>query len=215
MDEKNALQRFRLKKVLTIEQLVDLLNCSVITVRRRLKQWRVYTSLNKNSRYYVLPEVPNFDKNGLWNYQRIFFSKHGNLKKTIIQLIRQAEAGLSSHEVSELVGIAPNSSFISHFCDFPGIRREKHKGVFIYFSDDPEIYTKQTLVRLGAKKFPSDAEAVLILVQFIKHPNISIEELSNKIAQQGKGIEPAVIRRFLDYHDLLKKKHRLQSNKMS
>jgi hypothetical protein len=61
------------------------------------------------------------------------------------------------------------------------------------------------LFRLGAKQFPSDADAVLILVQFIKHPNVGLEELSNKIAQQGKRIEPAVIRSFLEYHGLLKK----------
>jgi hypothetical protein len=205
MNEEKILQKFRSEKVLTIEQLTHLLSCSVITVRRRLKQWSVHTSLNKNGRYYVLPKVAEFDRNGLWNHQGIFFSKHGNLKKTIIQLIRQSETGLSAHEISKLVGIAPDSSFISHFRNFPGIQREKYTGRFIYFSDDPNVYKKQVFVRLGAIKFPSDADAVLILVQFIKHPNISLKELSNKIAQQGKRIESAVIRSFLEYHGLLKK----------
>jgi len=206
MDERHVFQKFRLQKILTIDQLMDLLNSSVITVRRRLKQWNVYTSINKNGRYYVLPDVPMFDKNGLWNYQDIFFSRHGNLKKTIIQLIRQSESGLSAPEISELVGIAPNSSFLYHFHDVPGIRREKHKGRFIYFSDDPELRTKQCFLREGEKKFPSDAEAVVILLQFIKHPNSSVEELSNKITHQWNKIEPSVIRNFLKYHGLIKKK---------
>ena len=206
MDERHVFQKFRLQKILTIDQLMDLFDSSVITVRRRLKQWKVYTSINKNGRYYVLPDIPKFDKNGLWDYQNIFFSRHGNLKKTIIQLIRQSESGISAHEISKLVGIAPNSSFLYHFNDISGIRREKHKGRFVYFSDDPEHYTKQSFLREVEKNFPSDAEAVVILLQFIKHPNISVDELSNKITQQGKKIEPSVIRNFLEYHDLIKKK---------
>lgn len=209
MDEKHVFQKFRLQKILTIEQLMDLLDSSVITVRRRLKQWKVYTSINKNGRYYVLPDMPKFDKNGLWDYQNIFFSRHGNLKKTIIQLIRQSESGINALEISKLVGIAPNSSFLYHFHDVPGIRREKYKGRFIYFSDDPDFYTKQSFLREVEKNYPSDSEAVVILLQFIKHPNISVEELSNKITQQGNKIEPSVIRNFLEYHGLSKKKLRL------
>jgi hypothetical protein len=46
---------------------------------------------------------------------------------------------------------------------------------------------------------------VLILVQYIKHPHIGIEGISEKLAQQGKSIAPSVIRNFLEHHDLLKK----------
>jgi hypothetical protein len=156
MDEKHVFQKFRLRKILTIDQLMDLLDSSVITVRRRLKQWKVYTSINKNGRYYALPDVPMFDENGLWNYQNIFFSRHGNLKKTIIQLIKQSESGMSAPEISKLVGIAPNSSFLYHFHDVPGIRREKHKGRFIYFSDDPNLYPKQSFLREVEKDLGAD-----------------------------------------------------------
>ena len=38
MDEKQVLGRFRRQKIATIEQLVEWLNCSVMTVRRRLKE---------------------------------------------------------------------------------------------------------------------------------------------------------------------------------
>lgn len=209
MDEKTVSQRFRSRRVLTIEQLVDLLQCSVITVRRRLKQWMAYRSFNKNGRYYTLPEIPKFDKNGLWKYQTIFFSKHGNLKNTIIQLVKQSKTGLSAYEITQLVGLPANSSFLSQFRNVPGIRREKHRGRFIYFSDDPKIYTGQKqkwiLHRQEIIKLPSDADAVVILVQYIKHPDISIEELSNSIARQGKHIDSFVIKSFLQYHDLLKK----------
>lgn len=209
MDEKSVLQRFQSRKVLDIEQLVDFLGCSVITVRRRLKQWSAYRSFNKNGRYYTLPEIPKFDRNGLWEYQTIFFSKHGNLKNTIIQLVKQSKTGLSAYEITQLVGLPANSSFLSQFRNVPGITREKRQRRFIYFSDDPKIYAEQEqnwiLHRQETIELPSDADAVVILVQYIKHPHITIKELSSRIAQQGKRIDFFVIKRFLQYHDLLKK----------
>ena len=103
MDEKDVLKRFRQKKVITIEQLVELLQSSVITTRRRLKKWKTYTSFNNNGRYYTLPDIPDFDRNGIWKYQTILFSRHGNLKQTIIQLVKQSKAGLSAREIADIV----------------------------------------------------------------------------------------------------------------
>ena len=77
MHEIDVLKRFHRIKVLTIEQLVDLLKTSVITARRHLKKWETYTSFNHNGRYYTLPRIPQFDNNGIWKYQTILFSKYG------------------------------------------------------------------------------------------------------------------------------------------
>lgn len=209
MDEKDVLKRFRQKKVITIEQLVDLLQSSVITARRRLKKWKTYTSFNNNGRYYTLPDIPDFDRNGIWKYQTILFSRYGNLKQTIIQLVKQSGAGLSAKEIAEIVELPSNSSFFSKLHNFAGIKRERHQGRYIYFSDTPVLYEKQrqafTLYREGEYILPSDAEAVVILVQLIKHPDISIEELADRVAQEGKKIEPSVIKSFLESHELLKK----------
>jgi hypothetical protein len=65
MDEVVAVKNFQRHKVLTIEQLVRLLESSVITARRQLKKWRAYTSFNMNGRYYTLPGIPRFDENGI------------------------------------------------------------------------------------------------------------------------------------------------------
>ena len=210
MDEKDVLKRFRQKKVITIEQLVELLRSSVITARRRLKRWKTYTSFNNNGRYYTLPDIPDFDRNGIWKYQTILFSRYGNLKQTIIQLVKQSKAGLSAREIADIVELPSNSSFFSTLHNFAGIRRERHHGRYMYFSDTPVLFEQQRkgLILLrseGESRLPSDAEAVMILVQLIKHPDISIEELSDRLAQEGKKIEPSAIKRFLESHDLVKK----------
>jgi len=208
MDEKKVLQKFRRQKIITLDQLVKLLTCSVITARRRLKKWQTYTSINKNGRYYALPQIPVFDENDLWWYQTVLFSKHGNLTQTIVELIRASEKGLSAVEIAGIVDLAPNSSFLSRIKDVPGIRREKHQGRFIYLSDRPEIYNKQkhrwTFSRSIAD-FPTDAQAIIILVQLIKHPGIGIEQLAGKVAKQDGRIDPGAVRRLLQFHGLLKK----------
>lgn len=207
MNETDVFKRFQGKKVLTIEQIVELLKSSVITARRHLKKWRAYTSFNHNGRYYTLPDIPQFDQNGIWEYQTILFSKYGNLKQTIIQLISQSDKGLSAKEIAQIVKIPSNSSVVSELQKVPGTRREKHQGRFVYFSGEHATYEKQkgVLYRPEKVKLPSDAEAVQILVLYIKHPDIGINELSKIASQQGNVIDPAVIRNFLEYHDLLKK----------
>lgn len=46
--DAKVLKIFKKKKVLMIEELSGLLDSSLITARRRLKQWNAYTSYNQN-----------------------------------------------------------------------------------------------------------------------------------------------------------------------
>jgi len=205
MELNDAVKRFQKLKVVTIEQLVGLLGSSVITARRQLKKWRAYTSFNMNGRYYSLPGIPRFDENGIWKYQRILFSKHGTLTQTISQLIGRSETGLSARQIAQVVEVAPNSSVFSRLTNIPGIRREKHRGRFVYFSAEKYQEQKASLYEPQHVRFPSDAEAVMILVERIKHPHSRMEELSERLAEKGRKIDSCVIHRFLGHHDLLKK----------
>ena len=208
MDENRVLEKFRRQKIITVGQLVKWLKCSVITARRRLKKWQSYTSINNNGRYYTLPQIPVFDENGLWKYKTVLFSKHGNLKQTIVALITESEKGLSAAQIAEFVDLVPNSSFLSRFKSVPGVRREKYQDRFIYLSDHPQRYSRQMQTRASRQAdagFPSDSEAVEILVELIKYPDIGIAQLAAKVSKPGKQLSSAMIRRFLQFHDLLKK----------
>ncbi len=121
-------------KVFTLERLVSSLGCSIPTARLKLKQWRAHTSYNQNGRYYAMPTVPRFDNNGLWHYEDIYFSRYGNLKSTIVQLVERSPSGLAGKEIGALVRLDPRS-FLHHFRNAGGIQREKADGVYVYFSD--------------------------------------------------------------------------------
>ena len=195
-------------KVFTLDKLVSLLSCSTPTARLKLKQWKAYTSYNKNSRYYAMPTVARFDENGMWHYENIFFSKYGNLRNTVIHLINNSSSGLSGREIGDLVRL-PVRSFLHHFRNLAGIQREKREGVYIYFSEGPDRYKQQLQSRLNRLEPPdklfTDADAVLILRALIKHHDIGTEDIMALPEVRERKVSPAVIGDFMDRHGLLKK----------
>lgn len=207
MNEYDALIKFRQDKIMTIEKLMHRLQCSAITVRRRLKKWDAFTSINQNGRYYTLPEIPEFDENGLWKYQSALFSKHGNLRQTIIELVRKSQKGLSAADISQTIEIPSSSSYFSRIKNSDGIKREKHHGRFFYFADSPAKYQQQKrgLGQQITGDWITDAQAVRILVHLIKNPGIEVDRLAIESAPSGKRFDTVTVKKFLQFHDLLKK----------
>ncbi len=204
IDLKKMFKEF---KVLTLDQVSQKRECSIRTVQRQFAQLTVLRSYNKNSRYYTLPDIPDFNTHGIWRFQDIFFSKYGDLRKTVKHLILASEYGLSGNEIGDIVYLLPRS-FMHHFRQMEGIFREKHGGVYVYFSDDHTIYTKQKLKRVQARDTQkiSDAVAVKILVGYIKHPELSAKELSIILKQeQSCYVSASEITNLLSFHGILKK----------
>ena len=206
--EQKALLVFRHNKVMTVPELVRLLRCSPTTVRRRLKGWNVYTSYNKNGQFYTLPSIAQFSKQGLWQYRRIFFSKHGTLKNTIIHFVRTSQKGMSNAELAEIIGVNPQS-FMPQFKQLTEIRREKDRRQVVYYSSDPQVYQSQKEKRFPPEpplgKLPPDAERIAILVERIRNPKSSIAELSRILSRKGYAVGEETIRGLFQYHGLLKK----------
>ena len=203
-----ALKAFRRRKVMTLGEVAELVHSSIHTARRRLKEWRAHTSYNQNGRYYALPDVPEFDADGLWHWRGVFFSRYGNLKQTVIELIRHSQAGLDAGEMRSLLGLDPRS-FLSAFANHPQLKREKTQGRFVYYCADPSVYAKQQQRRgaLSAKsRQPTSFEAVAILVEKIKHPALSNEALSRRLRKQKLFVEPQTIENLFVRHDLAVKK---------
>ena len=211
--DQHALRTFSLRKVLTITELAKILICSIITVRRRLKEWRAYTSYNKNGRYYTLPSIPKFNKKGIWTYKDIFFSRYGTLKNTVIALATKSKKGLTHSELEEIIGMNPKC-FMARFKEIPGVRKEKYKNQIVYFSADPDTYKSQKEKRFppesSAPKLPPDAMTIVVLVELIQNPGISIEELSSRLHDQGYKIEANMISNLFKHYNISKKKRSMK-----
>ena len=201
---------FKDQKVLNLGQLMVLLKSSRRTAQTRLKQWGTYTSYNQNGRYYALPGVPKFNIHGIWNYKNILFSKHGNLKKSFISIVNKSQAGLSANEISEILRL-PAHTFLGHFKETPDIHREKYKGLYIHFSKQSDIFAMQKKERekivytTTLLSLPSDAQAVIILVELIKHTYDSIDKLVRQVKRKGVCTSVDKVQNLLIYHDLQKK----------
>lgn len=205
---EKARKAFRRQMILTLPEAADLIGGSIHTARRRLKEWGVLTSYNKNGRYYVLPDVPAFDTNGLWRQRGVFFSQYGTLKQTVVELVHRSQAGLDASDLRSLLGLDPRS-FLSAFAKHPQLRREKIRGRFVYFCADEAVAGQQRQRRRALNAIgrqPTPSEAVAILVEKIKHPALSYEELARRLRKQNVSVEPEIIQDLFSRHGLTLKK---------
>lgn len=205
--EDRARKAFRRRKIMTLGEVAELIHSSIHTARRRLKTWQARTSYNHNGRYYTLLDVPAFDVKGLWRWRGAFFSQYGNLKQTVIEVVRRSQAGLDAGEMRLLLGLDPRS-FLSAFANHPRLRREKAQGRFVYYCADPSVYAEQQQRRgLSAKgRQATPFEAIAILVEKIKHPALSNEALSLRLRKQKLSVEPETIDNLFVRHGLAVKK---------
>ena len=208
-NEIKTIKSIEEKKVIAITEICQLLMCSTRTAQRHLKQWQAYNSCNYNGRFYTLPNIAKFDKSGLWRYKGKLFSRHGNLKETVLHFVKSSPMGLDASEIGKLLQMLPYS-FMSHFRNIAGIRREKYEGRFVYFSDEKTTYPRQRQKREDAakatlSKLPPATDAVLILVDRIIHPGSSAEECARRLRKKVKHISAEAIHALFEYHGIEKK----------
>lgn len=219
--ENRFLKHFWGKKVMTISEIAESMQCSIPTVRNRLKKWKTYTSYNKNGCYYTLPDIPIFDQDGIWKFKGIFFSKQGNFKQTIIHLVKNSESGLTASEIARRLGLSTQlRSFITYFKRIPGLCREKQagNGSYVYFSAEKSIYSSQkqrreSQIKIKEKdihgQLPSESDSIAALVDIIKHPKTTIKKCAGRLRKNGIIIKPERIRNLLQYHGIMIEKKTL------
>ena len=90
-------------KVISTKGLARHFSCSTRTIFRKLKGTGYLTSYNKNGEMLTFPTTPDFDENGLWEYQGARFSAWKNLGPTIRALVEESHKGLTSNELGCLL----------------------------------------------------------------------------------------------------------------
>lgn len=205
---EKGLKFLRSKKVVKLTELALHIDRSERTAQRRLADWRAITSYNRNGSFYTLPDIPKFDANGLWKYHGSFFSRFGNLPATFVQLVNNSQAGLTAAESGTLLGLRP-SSFLWSLREHPALKREKHKGYYVYYSSSSTLFNsqkKQRNLMLKTSKIPTNLEVIAILVEKIKNPDLSNEDLSRRLKKKNVFVEPDAVQNLFVRHDLAEKK---------
>lgn len=206
--KEDTISIFYNRKILSISDLRLLVGKSNRTIYRYLEQWKTYTSYNFNGSYYTLQDIPIFDQDGLWVYNDIRFSRHGNLKNTIQYLVDNSSAGMTLHELEQVLGCSIYS-ILPKMVVAKLIAREKHSGVYVYFSANQEFGEPQRkqLIKRRFELTPaiSCEAAIKILVFRIKYPNLDFDKFVRKLHQQGVKQEASQIRTFFEFHGIEKK----------
>ncbi len=200
---------FDQKKCWTIEELTHSLDYSTISIRRFLKDIGYYSSFTHNSMWYTLHSIPTFNKRGLWFYQEIGFSKHGNLKQTIFNFVSKSPQVLTAKDLFEIL-LIPCHPVLNQMYNKNQIDRFNTQKGFVYLSIDNKKRQRQ-LNRLQSLLFTvKESEslnaqaAVYVLVEYIKHPEASVAELSKAVEKREVKASPESITILFKKHDLKK-----------
>lgn len=136
-DSRRALRLvFRHRRVADLPVLLRALHTDwPMNVFRRLRPLGYLTSYSHSGRYYTLEDIAEFDADGLWQYQGIFFSRHGTLKATTARLVDSAETGYTHKELEARLHVRVHNTLLD-LVRGNRIGRERVESLYLYVSAD-------------------------------------------------------------------------------
>lgn len=201
---------FEKRSILNIDELQAALECeSSRTVFRYLKKLDYISSYTHAGKFYTLPEVAQFDQNGLWQCGDIGFSKSGTLLNALVHIVNQSDAGLTNADLEEKFKTRVQNSLLT-LVNTNKLGREKLiQKTYLYVSVDPETKTNQLTTRTnqGRKRRVSDWTTIEILVEVIRLSSHSITPgiVSHSLHKKGSSITREEINQVFLEHVLEKK----------
>jgi len=119
---------------------------SRMSVFRRLFELGYLSSYSHAGRYYTLRDIPQFDPDGLWQYQGVCFSREGSLKATVERLVEQSEAGRTHPELQARLQVRVHNTLLD-LVQGGCLGRETWRGHYLYVSANPARAESQIIVR--------------------------------------------------------------------
>jgi len=220
--ESEVVRCLRRKRVSTMQTLRDELAVSHMTVFRALQKYGYYSSVNHNTSYYTLHDIPRFDEDGLWTYRKICFSEHGNLGETLVHLVEKSSSGLTVNELEQRLKTKVGN-ILSRLRREQQLERCFMGREAVYLSVDPKRCQQQERERQkcralqkqsasGAEpaRFPPGYDSITvleILMQVIKTPALESTQLAKALRVRGVKTTPVKVQRVLEFYDIKKKRH--------
>lgn len=207
--EKDIVELFYKQKILTKKQLTQSYGCSNMTAWRILSGHGYITSYNFNAKYYTLSDIPVFDKNGLWSYRNVRFSKYGSLTNTLVAVVFNSRCGLEKNELQQLLGVnvIPILSKLYHQGK---LYREKVDGIFVYLQTNADERLRQlsnraALIKDKHRQLPEPERIIAVLVELIQRVELQPQQLARRVCRKGIKVTPTEIRAILQHYQLTKK----------
>jgi len=152
-------QFLRLKRIATLPELKQALGTTVdTTVFRKLKELSYRSSYSHRGRYYTLAEIPQFDTEGLWSFQTVWFSRWGNLVTTLEALVNGAPQGYFANDLQQVLHVEVKDALLQ-LVEQRRVARQQVSGLFLYGSQDAALRRHQLLARQALSEIPGSAFA--------------------------------------------------------
>lgn len=219
-NESQVVKQLRSLRVAQLSQLATQLELSTKTVQRALIKAGYFTSINQNARFVTLKDVPQFDPWGLWSFEQVHFSQHGNLRDTLVKLIEQAPSGWTLQELEQAVGTRAHNH-LSQLIRGGQVRRFLWGRQAVYVSAQPRLASQQEVRRWAAEpSAPSAAPAtpptaplpagldaltvIRVLVRLLETPGASAASVARWLQARQVSIRADQVREILDFYGLKK-----------
>jgi hypothetical protein len=205
---------FRRRPIADLEALFALLDThSRMSVFRRLSDIGYYSSYSHTGRYYTLQDVPQFDREGLWRYEGVGFSRYGSLKSTVKHLVEEAEVGWTHHELHVRLQVVRVHNTLLELVRDRGIGRQPITGQYLYVSADPDRGSAQLGLRRQQQdriaKATTEAPAAVVvdvLLAVIQSGRVQLdaERVAERLAARGLAVTLEQVEAVFQRYELKK-----------
>ena len=179
---------------------------------RDLRKLDEISSFTHTGQYHALKRSAAFDESGLWFFQDIGFSQYGTLKNTLVQVISDAQAGMTHKEMKTLFRIDVQKPLTDLVNTSAVTRQLLPNRIYVYLSATQNKADDQFHRRLAINDRPLDIALppesirIEILVAVIQAPQRTLQEnvLGPLLRKRGVIIKDDEIAYVLAYYDIKK-----------
>ena len=204
------LKAFSAPCVLTLQQLCQMFHCSRATILRRLAEHGYYTSYNHSGKFLTIPEVAQFDSQGLWTWRTARFSKHGTLKDTVARMVQSSPQGMTHEELAALLAVRVHNPLLQLVRE-RALCRERIGPAFVYLHLQRRSRSEQARMRKAALASqphlrPTSQQTIATLLQLIQDPQAGREQIVVGCQRGGVPVTLAVVEAIFARYALDKKR---------
>ena len=191
-----------------------------IPERSRRSLFRDLTSLGYLSsythtgRYYTLRSLPEFDADGLWQYQGIGFSRDGTLKATVRRLVEASEAGRTHQGLRLRLGVRVHNPLLE-LVESKQVGREAIRGEYVYVASARrrarlQLSRRRALIAAGVPIETLPLEPTLeveVLLEVIHGTMVRLDpqEVAARLIARGVSATVAQVEEVFQRHGVVKK----------
>jgi hypothetical protein len=212
--DKKIIKLMNKKKIATMAEIRDKVPTSISTIRRALEKEGYLTSCSHNGVYYALKKEIKFDQNGLFMRNGIMFSCSGGLKQTILDKINNSKAGLSSSEISSVLGDS-GKSVLSQLHVNDKVQSQVFGEKRYYFTAEKERRLEQITERIKLYELECREDEKLsheiilfVMAQCFSTKNLPAKRIYNKLKNILNSITLEDVKKIMKMYELngIKKK---------